>query len=76
VEFTVRLLCREKKIRERLPVDSANFFTRPIMAQCRLGCRNACIVLQQGCSSKTIVVAYSPARRSARKLLRTDPPSG
>ena len=66
VEFAVRLLGREKKIGQRLPVDAANFFPRPVMTQSRLGCRNACIVLRQGNSSRTKVVARCIVRSNHR----------
>ena len=69
VEFAVRLLGRKEKIRQRLPVDAANFFARPIVAQSRPGCRNACIVLRQGCSSTTIFVVRHSARHAPRNLL-------
>jgi hypothetical protein len=32
MEFTMRLLGQEEKVGQRLPVDTANFFTRPVMA--------------------------------------------
>jgi hypothetical protein len=32
VEFSMCLLGHEEKVGQRLPVDMANFFTRPVMA--------------------------------------------
>jgi hypothetical protein len=55
-----------------MPVDAANFLTRPIMPQCRPDCRNACIVLRQGSSFRARVFVRSHLHESPQKLFRAD----